>query len=212
MARCEIEPARLHEILERERTKRTETVIHLMFAAPDERAAPPTAEEPELGDPFGPVKPRVARARWIGALPADAELCARWRQPSRFFGERRRCARCRLQLWPGEILGIAGVDGNGQKHSRRSARGAASRAAHGSISNGNGSRMSRAGACPNDGNGSASVMSPTIGWARARWGHFRWPSNLVLKEIGAAPYWRRGRHRLEPSFTTSTRASRFRPA
>src|SRR5262245_13427722 len=93
-----------------------------------------------------------------------------------------------FDLWPGEILGIAGVDGNGQKHLAELLAGQRPAAA-GSLKL-----------------GSADVTADRVPERRKRGiryvtdervgegtiGPFSVATNLVLKEIGLAPYWRRG--------------------
>ena len=37
-------------------------------------------------------------------------------QLTHHYGARPACVDVSFDLWPGEVLGIAGVDGNGQKH------------------------------------------------------------------------------------------------
>ena len=100
------------------------------------------------------------------------------------------CREVSFELWPGEVLGIAGVDGNGQKHlaevlaGQRPVTPGADRPRPAPIS------PPRWGAGPPWRRGSA--MSPTSGWARGRSGPFSVATNLVLKEIGKHLYWRRG--------------------
>jgi len=93
-----------------------------------------------------------------------------------------------FDLWPGEILGIAGVDGNGQKHLAELLAG---------------QRPASAGGLKL---GSANVTADRVPERRQRGiryvtdervgegtvGPFSVATNLVLKEIGQAPYWRRG--------------------
>ena len=93
-----------------------------------------------------------------------------------------------FDLWPGEILGIAGVDGNGQKHLAELLAG---------------QRPASAGGLKL---GSADVTADRVPERRQRGiryvtdervgegtvGPFSVATNLVLKEIGQAPYWRRG--------------------
>jgi simple sugar transport system ATP-binding protein len=93
-----------------------------------------------------------------------------------------------FDLWPGEILGIAGVDGNGQKHLAELLAGQRP-ASSGSLKL-----------------GSADVTADRVPERRRRGiryvtdervgegtvGPFSVATNLVLKEIGQSPYWRRG--------------------
>jgi simple sugar transport system ATP-binding protein len=93
-----------------------------------------------------------------------------------------------FDLWPGEVLGIAGVDGNGQKHlaevlagQRAAARGRISLAGR-DITRGRVPDRRRLGiryvTDERLGEGTVATFSVAI--------------NLVLKEIGTLPYWRHG--------------------
>lgn len=93
-----------------------------------------------------------------------------------------------FELWPGEVLGIAGIDGNGQKHLAEVLAG---------------QRTVTAGRILLDG---ADITADQVPERRRRGvryvtderlgegtvGAFSVATNLVLKEIGAAPFWRRG--------------------
>jgi simple sugar transport system ATP-binding protein len=93
-----------------------------------------------------------------------------------------------FDLWPGEVLGVAGVDGNGQKHLAEVLAGQRG-AAHG--------RMSLAGRDITRGRvperrrlGIRYVTDERLGEGTV--GTFSVAVNLVLKEMGTAPYWRHG--------------------
>jgi general nucleoside transport system ATP-binding protein len=93
-----------------------------------------------------------------------------------------------FDLWPGEVLGIAGVDGNGQKHLAEVLAGQRM-PAHGRISVA-GSDITRGRVPERRRLGIRYVTDERLGEGTV--GTFSVAINLVLKEIGAAPYWRRG--------------------
>jgi simple sugar transport system ATP-binding protein len=91
-------------------------------------------------------------------------------------------------IWPGEILGIAGIDGNGQKHLAEMLAG---------------QRPASAGSVTLDGADITSADVPARRRAGIRYvtderlregtvGTFSVATNLLLKEIGTEPFWRRG--------------------
>jgi simple sugar transport system ATP-binding protein len=93
-----------------------------------------------------------------------------------------------FELWAGEVLGIAGVDGNGQKHlaevlaGQRSLRQGRLELAGSDITQGRvPERRLR---------GIRYVTDDRLGEGTV--GTFSVATNLVLKEIGASPYWRHG--------------------
>jgi simple sugar transport system ATP-binding protein len=93
-----------------------------------------------------------------------------------------------FELWAGEVLGIAGVDGNGQKHlaevlaGQRSLRQGRLELADCDITRGRvPERRQR---------GIRYVTDDRLGEGTV--GTFSVATNLVLKEIGALPYWRHG--------------------
>jgi general nucleoside transport system ATP-binding protein len=91
-------------------------------------------------------------------------------------------------LWAGEVLGIAGVDGNGQKHlaevlaGQRPVRRGRIELAGRDITRGRVPERRRRGVryVTDDRLGEGTVSTFSVA------------TNLVLKEIGASPYWRRG--------------------
>jgi ABC-type uncharacterized transport system ATPase subunit len=93
-----------------------------------------------------------------------------------------------FDLWPGEILGIAGVDGNGQKHLAEVLAGQR-RVAAGRIALGN-ADITGDGVPERRRRGVRYVTDERLGEGTI--GAFSVATNLVLKEIGAAPYWRNG--------------------
>jgi simple sugar transport system ATP-binding protein len=93
-----------------------------------------------------------------------------------------------FDLWSGEVLGIAGVDGNGQKHlaevlagQRPSWQGRIELA---------GSDITRGRVPERRQRGVRYVTDDRLGEGTV--GTFSVAANLVLKEIGSPPYWRRG--------------------
>jgi len=93
-----------------------------------------------------------------------------------------------FDLWPGEILGIAGVDGNGQKHladllagQRPAIAGRLQLGAADITADRVPERRKR---------GIRYVTDERVGEGTV--GAFSVATNLVLKEIGQPPYWRRG--------------------
>ena len=93
-----------------------------------------------------------------------------------------------FDLWSGEVLGIAGVDGNGQKHlaevlaGQRSSRQGQIELAGADITAGSvPERRER---------GIRYVTDDRLGEGTV--GTFSVATNLVLKEIGSPPFWRRG--------------------
>jgi general nucleoside transport system ATP-binding protein len=93
-----------------------------------------------------------------------------------------------FDLWAGEVLGIAGVDGNGQKHlaevlaGQRSSRQGRIELAGADITAGSvPERRER---------GVRYVTDDRLGEGTV--GTFSVATNLVLKEIGSPPFWRRG--------------------
>ena len=91
-------------------------------------------------------------------------------------------------MWPGEVLGIAGVDGNGQKHlaealaGQRPVRAGRIELAGADVTHGRVPERRQSGIryVTDDrlGEGTVGTLSVAV--------------NLVLKEIGAPPYWHRG--------------------
>jgi simple sugar transport system ATP-binding protein len=93
-----------------------------------------------------------------------------------------------FQLWAGEVLGIAGVDGNGQKHLAEVLAGQRS-SVQGRIELG-GADITRGRVPERRQRGVRYVTDDRLGEGTVA--TFSVATNLVLKEIGAPPYWRRG--------------------
>ncbi len=93
-----------------------------------------------------------------------------------------------FELWAGEVLGIAGVDGNGQKHlaevlaGQRPLRQGRIELAGVDITRGRVPERRQRGV--------RYVTDDRLGEGTV--GTFSVATNLVLKEIGSPPYWRRG--------------------
>jgi simple sugar transport system ATP-binding protein len=93
-----------------------------------------------------------------------------------------------LALWPREVLGIAGVDGNGQKHLAEALAGQR-RATAGAITL-DGTDVTPAGVPGRRRHGIRYVTDERLGEGTV--GGFSVAINLVLKEIGDPAFWRRG--------------------
>ena len=140
--------------------------------------------------PGGEAAPRRARAlRQAAAIDRNAPPCLSVRN----LRTEARQGECPLRevsfdLWRGEILGIAGVDGNGQKHLAEVLAGQRG-AVQGRImldgmevtGDGVGARRHRGFRYVTD----DRLHEGTVG-------AFSVAVNLVLKEIGDPPYWRHG--------------------
>jgi ABC-type uncharacterized transport system ATPase subunit len=93
-----------------------------------------------------------------------------------------------FEVWPGEVLGIAGVDGNGQKHLAEVLAGQRP-VRHGRIDL-TGLDITRGHVPERRQRGIRYVTDDRLGEGTV--GTFSVATNLVLKEIGAPPYWRHG--------------------
>jgi general nucleoside transport system ATP-binding protein len=93
-----------------------------------------------------------------------------------------------FDLWPGEVLGIAGVDGNGQKHLAEVLAGQR-RASSGTIALG-GIDVTSDGVPERRKHGVRYVTDERLGEGTV--GAFSVATNLMLKEIGVPPFWKRG--------------------
>jgi len=93
-----------------------------------------------------------------------------------------------FDLWPGEVLGIAGVDGNGQKHLAEVLSG--QRAASAGQVLIAGREVTADGVVERRRNGVRYITDERVGEGTV--GAFSVATNLVLKEIGTAPLWQRG--------------------
>ncbi len=105
-------------------------------------------------------------------------------------GEAGECPlrEVRFDLWPGEVLGIAGVDGNGQKHLAEVLAGQRATIA-GSILLGS-KDVTRTGVAARRRQGIAYITDERL--SEGTVGSFSVATNLVLKEIGMPPLWQRG--------------------
>ncbi|MGH6930932.1 MAG: putative B6 ABC transporter ATP-binding protein [Dongiaceae bacterium] len=171
----QIAPERLRAMTE---TAVTEEVIRMMFGAPEdhERDAATLVgrgrrvHERRTIDRGGPPRLRVRSVQ----TSADRGECA-LREVS-------------LEIWPGEILGIAGVDGNGQKHLAEVLAGQRCVAA-GNIEL-DGVDITADHVPERRNHGVKYVTDERVGEGIV--GAFSVATNLVIKEIGAPPFWRRG--------------------
>ena len=93
-----------------------------------------------------------------------------------------------FDLWPGEVLGIAGIDGNGQKHLAETLAGQR-KAASGTIML-DGHDITAAGVPARRRAGIRYVTDERLGEGTV--GTFSVATNLLLKEIGNEPFWRCG--------------------
>jgi len=181
-----IEPARLQAMNEAERT---DTVIRMMFGTTGASGtvggsgAAASEHEPELEVLLGR---RLRRASTLdrSRLPALSVHCA---VTAADFAE-TPLRDVSFELWAGEVLGIAGVDGNGQKHLAEMLAGQRS-LRQGRIEL-NGADISRGRVPQRRQRGIRYVTDDRLGEGTV--GTFSVSTNLVLKEIGAFPYWRRG--------------------
>jgi simple sugar transport system ATP-binding protein len=196
---------------------KTDEVIRLMFGSAGDTPAAVDRDPVELAMLLG--HPRRSNAERDRSIPArNGSTPARDRgTPERDRGtERDRSPRARdrgtramlsvralatapdfaetplrevsFELWAGEVLGIAGVDGNGQKHlaealagQRPALRGRIDLAGDDITAGRVPERRLR---------GIRYVTDDRLGEGTV--GTFSVATNLVLKEIGAPPYWRHG--------------------
>jgi len=176
----DIEPQRLQTMSEAERT---ETVIRMMFGAADAGAVPDQGHEGELAILLGR---KLRRANSVDrSKPATLSARALVTMPD--FAETPLHA-VSFELWAGEVLGIAGVDGNGQKHLAEVLAGQRSlRQGRLELA---GSDITRGSVPERRQRGIRYVTDDRLGEGTV--GTFSVATNLVLKEIGALPYWRHG--------------------
>jgi simple sugar transport system ATP-binding protein len=156
----------------------TDDVVHLMFGAGEDRGRD---AETLLGHAGG------RRADAAIDRRAAPRLSVRDASTVADFGE------CPLRavsfdLWPGEVLGIAGVDGNGQKHLAEALVGQRSLAT-GRIDL-DGRDISAQGVPERRRQGVRYITDERLGEGTV--GSLSVATNLVLKEIGAPPLWRHG--------------------
>jgi simple sugar transport system ATP-binding protein len=93
-----------------------------------------------------------------------------------------------FELWPGEVLGIAGVDGNGQKHLAELLAGQRPVASGAILYDGH--DLTHEGVAARRRHGFRYITDERLGEGTV--GAFSVATNLVMKEIGAAPLWQRG--------------------
>ena len=176
-----IEPQRLQAMSE---SQRTETVIRMMFgAAAGDDGAPLQGHEQELAILLG------RKLRRVSAMDRrqPPTLVARGLVTAADFAE-TPLHEVSFELWQGEVLGIAGVDGNGQKHLAEVLAGQRS-LQQGRIDLA-GSDITRGHVPERRQRGIRYVTDDRLGEGTV--GTFSVATNLVLKEIGTPPYWRHG--------------------
>lgn len=171
----DIPPERLRSMSEAETT---EAVIEMMFGSTAEHAR----DAETLVGRGRPVHRDRSVDRSASPLLAVRDLeteATRGECPLRHVS---------FDLWPGEVLGIAGVDGNGQKHLAEVLAGQRAVAA-GRIDLG-GTDVTDDGVPARRRHGVRYVTDERLGEGTV--GIFSVATNLVLKEIGTEPLWRRG--------------------
>ena len=171
----EIDPQQLQAMSE---AQRTESVIRMMFG---ESTGAVVEEELTLLLGRGLHEPH----RLDRNAPARLSVRALGTEPD--FAETALQA-VSFDLWPGEVLGIAGVDGNGQKHLAEVLAGQRP-PRHGQIML-EGCDVTRGRVPERRQRGIRYVTDDRLGEGTVR--NLSVATNLVLKEIGAPPYWRRG--------------------
>jgi general nucleoside transport system ATP-binding protein len=176
-----IEPARLKAMDE---AQRTDTVIRMMFGAvAGSGASADPGHEAELDVLLGR---KLRRASTVDRNKAPV-LSVQSAVTAADFAE-TPLREVSFELWAGEVLGIAGVDGNGQKHLAEMLAGQRS-LRHGRIELA-GADITRGRVPERRQRGIRYVTDDRLGEGTV--GTFSVATNLVLKEIGAFPYWRRG--------------------
>jgi simple sugar transport system ATP-binding protein len=171
----DIPPERLKAMSEKQVT---DTVIQMMFGTTEAHARDAevltgrgrAAHRDRMADRSGPARLQLRNV----STEAERGAC-----PLRGVG---------FDLWPGEVLGIAGVDGNGQKHLAEVLAGQR-RAGGGKITI-SGTDVTADGVPERRRHGVRYVTDERLGEGTV--GAFSVATNLVLKEIGAAPFWKRG--------------------
>ncbi|MCA0042476.1 putative B6 ABC transporter ATP-binding protein [Celeribacter litoreus] len=146
----------------------TNQVVRLMFGTQGAQSG--DAERPDMSTVDRDAKPTLE----LLALYADSG--------------RVPLSNIEFKVWPGEILGIAGIDGNGQKQL------AAALAGQAPISDGrvvlDGDYIDRMSIGQRRAKGMRYVTDDRLGEGTV--GTFPMSINLLLKEIGEAPFWRSG--------------------
>jgi general nucleoside transport system ATP-binding protein len=177
----EIGPQRLQTLSE---AGRTEAVIRMMFGSEvGIGAAADGDHEEELAILLGR---KLRRANTVDHN-RSATLSARALVTIPDFAE-TALREVSFDLWAGEIFGIAGVDGNGQKHLAEVLAGQRP-LQQGRIELA-GSDITRGRVPERRQRGVRYVTDDRLGEGTV--GTFSVATNLVLKEIGALPYWRHG--------------------
>jgi simple sugar transport system ATP-binding protein len=176
----EIDPHQMRSLSEGQRVAE---VLRMMFGASGDSDASAPVDAPDLAALTGRAS---HRARPVDrGLPPTLSVSALATKP--LVGE-TPLREVSFDLWSGEVLGIAGVDGNGQKHLAEVLAGQRA-AAHGRISLA-GSDITRGRVPERRRLGIRYVTDERLGEGTVA--TFSVAINLVLKEIGAAPYWRHG--------------------
>jgi ABC-type uncharacterized transport system ATPase subunit len=174
----EIDPERMGSLGE---SAKTAEVLRLMFGG--DASEEGTREAPDLAALTGR---KAHRARPVDRLNPPV-LNVSTLATERLVGE-TALREVSFDLWPGEVLGIAGVDGNGQKHLAEVLAGQRA-VAQGRISLA-GSDVTRGRVPERRRVGIRYVTDDRLGEGTV--GTFSVAINLLLKEIGVPPYWRRG--------------------
>lgn len=176
----EIDPERMRSLSEEERTA---LVLPMMFGAAGEGEGRVSAAAPDLA---ALALRRLHRVRHVDRkLPAALSVNALATEAGPGEVPLREVS---FDLWPGEVLGIAGVDGNGQKHLAEVLAGQRA-PSQGRISLA-GSDITRGRVPERRRLGIRYVTDERLGEGTV--GTFSVAINLVLKEIGAPPFWHRG--------------------
>jgi len=176
-----IAPQRMQELTE---AQRTDTIIRMMFGIEaGGEDAPADDHEAELA---------ILLGRKIHA-PASIDRSLPPRLSVRAASTRAEFAETPLHevsfdLWGGEVLGIAGVDGNGQKHLAEMLAG--QRSLSGGTLQLGGADITHGQVPERRLRGLRYVTDDRLGEGTV--GTFAVATNLVLKEVGAAPWWRHG--------------------
>jgi general nucleoside transport system ATP-binding protein len=176
-----IEPAQLAALSDSERT---DTVLALMFGAESE--SPPAARDRRTAEQERVTEHAAHHARHI--TRTERPLLALADVSTSASRNETTLKSVSLEIWAGEVLGIAGVDGNGQKHLAEVIAGQRSASA-GRIEV-VGTVATRAHVPDRRRVGLRYLTDERLGEGTV--GIFSVATNLVLKEIGAAPFWRHG--------------------
>jgi simple sugar transport system ATP-binding protein len=156
----------------------TDAVIRMMFGTLAEHEGDAEA----LAGPSKGQKPGRSIDR-----SGKPRLSARALSTTAARGE-RAISDVSFDLWPGEVLGIAGIDGNGQKHLAEALAG--QREANVGRIEFMGVEVTAQGVAERRARGIRYVTDERLGEGTV--GPFSVAANLVLKEIGSEPFWRKG--------------------